>query len=87
MVHLRTLLVATIACIKCHAFAPSSHHHSAQIHVCNKAVRKGNHHPRHLFRELITEDEEDLRADIAVIKKQDGLDDFLKVDDRLCVVK
>jgi hypothetical protein len=41
----------------------------------------------HLFRELLSDDEEDLRADIAVIKEQDGLDDFLKQDDRLCVIK
>jgi hypothetical protein len=43
--------------------------------------------PLHLFRELLSDDEEDLRADIAVIKEQDGLDDFLKQDDRLCVIK
>ncbi len=40
-----------------------------------------------LFRELISNDEEDLRADIAVIREQVGLDEFLKVDDRLCVIK
>lgn len=43
--------------------------------------------PRPLFRELITDDEEDLRAEITAIKKQDGLDEFLKIDDRLCVIK
>ena len=42
---------------------------------------------RPLFRELISNDEEDLRADIAVIREQVGLDEFLKVDDRLCVIK
>ena len=41
----------------------------------------------YLFRELISNDEEDLRADIAVIREQVGLDEFLKVDDRLCVIK
>eukprot|EP00571_Detonula_confervacea_P001167 CAMPEP_0172315184 /NCGR_PEP_ID=MMETSP1058-20130122/24341_1 /TAXON_ID=83371 /ORGANISM="Detonula confervacea, Strain CCMP 353" /LENGTH=171 /DNA_ID=CAMNT_0013029211 /DNA_START=298 /DNA_END=814 /DNA_ORIENTATION=+ len=49
--------------------------------------RKSNYHPRHLFHELISDEEEDLRAEITAIKKQDGFDDFLKVDDRLCVIK
>jgi len=45
------------------------------------------HVPRHIFRDLISDDEDDLRADITVIKKQDGLDEFLSADDRICVVK
>jgi hypothetical protein len=40
-----------------------------------------------LFREFLSDDEEDLRAKIAIIEKKDGLDEFLKRDDRLCVVK
>ena len=40
-----------------------------------------------LFRELISNDDEDLRADVSTIVKQDGLEDFLKSDDRLCVIK
>ena len=43
--------------------------------------------PVYLFRELISDDEEDLRADIAVIREQVGLEAFLRVDDRLCVIK
>lgn len=90
--HLRTLLFAAVAFIvvnsisKCHAFATSSYyvmHHKA----ATTSQRKSNYYPLPLFRELITDDDNDLRADIAVIKKQDGLDDFLKVDDRLCVIK
>eukprot|EP00804_Cyclotella_cryptica_P010734 CCRYP_005512-RA/>CCRYP_005512-RA protein AED:0.02 eAED:0.02 QI:192/1/1/1/0.5/0.33/3/1284/188 len=40
-----------------------------------------------VFRELITDDQEDLRADISVIIKQDGLNRFLQADHRLCVIK
>ena len=49
--------------------------------------RPSLHLPRQLFRELISDDQEDLRTDISTIIKQDGLDEFLKVDDRLCVIK
>mmetsp|Transcript_12354 Transcript_12354/g.19983 ORF Transcript_12354/g.19983 Transcript_12354/m.19983 type:complete len:207 (-) Transcript_12354:517-1137(-) len=90
--HLRTLLFATVAYIimvntikTCHSFIPTSHrlvHHQATT-----TQRKSNVYPRSLFRELIMDDEEDLRADITVIKKTDGLDNFLKEDDRLCVIK
>ena len=90
--HLRTLLFATVAYIimvhtikTCHSFTPTSHrlvHHQATT-----TQRKSNVYPRSLFRELIMDDEEDLRADITVIKKTDGLDNFLKEDDRLCVIK
>jgi hypothetical protein len=41
----------------------------------------------YLFREFLSDDEEDLRAKIAIIEKKDGLDEFLMRDDRLCVVK
>jgi thiol-disulfide isomerase/thioredoxin len=40
-----------------------------------------------LFRELISDDEEDLRADVSVIVKQAGLNTFLQADDRICVIK
>ena len=43
--------------------------------------------PLSLFRELISDDEEDLRADIAAIREQAGLDEFLKLDERICVIK
>jgi hypothetical protein len=43
--------------------------------------------PLSLFRELISDDDEDLRADIAAIKEQAGLDEFLKLDERICVIK
>ena len=54
---------------------------------CRPLAHWENSSSRYLFRELISDDEEDLRADIAVIRKQDGLEQFLRVDDRLCVVK
>lgn len=40
-----------------------------------------------VFRELVSDNEEDLRVNIASIKKKDGLDKFNKDDDRLCVIK
>lgn len=89
--HLRTLLFATLAVYsitKCHSFTPSSYYHL--IHQPQASAIQRTYYPirpRHLFREFISDEEEDLRADIAVIKKQEGLDDFLKVDDRLCVIK
>lgn len=43
--------------------------------------------PLPLFRELISDDEEDLRTDIAAIREQSGLEAFLKADDRICVIK
>ena len=43
--------------------------------------------PLSLFRELISDDDEDLRADIAAIREQAGLDEFLKLDERICVIK
>jgi thiol-disulfide isomerase/thioredoxin len=39
-----------------------------------------------IFRELISNEEDDLRVNIASIEKKDGLDKFLREDDRLCVV-
>ena len=43
--------------------------------------------PLHLFRELLLDDEEDLRTDIAKTEEQFGLDEFLMRDNRLCVIK
>eukprot|EP00584_Thalassiosira_punctigera_P020997 CAMPEP_0172573540 /NCGR_PEP_ID=MMETSP1067-20121228/136243_1 /TAXON_ID=265564 ORGANISM="Thalassiosira punctigera, Strain Tpunct2005C2" /NCGR_SAMPLE_ID=MMETSP1067 /ASSEMBLY_ACC=CAM_ASM_000444 /LENGTH=174 /DNA_ID=CAMNT_0013366147 /DNA_START=428 /DNA_END=952 /DNA_ORIENTATION=+ len=66
----------------CHAFTPSS----LQL-VHDYASRKNIRYPQNLFRELIMDDNEDLRTEIAVINKMDGLEKFLKKDDRLCVIK
>lgn len=86
--HLGALVLAilsTYTITGCHSFCPSS---CNLIHQpIRSAQRKGKHHRRPLFKELISDDGEDLRADITVIKKQDGFDNFLKVDDRLCVIK
>ncbi|KAL7463021.1 hypothetical protein ACHAXS_003393, partial [Conticribra weissflogii] len=40
-----------------------------------------------VFRDLVSDDDEDLRPRIATIAKQQGLDDFLRADDRLCLIK
>ncbi len=40
-----------------------------------------------IFRELVSNDEIDLRVNITSIQKKDGLEKFLHEDDRLCVIK
>ena len=40
-----------------------------------------------IFRELVTNDEIDLRANITSIQKKDGFEKFLQEDERLCLVK
>mmetsp|Transcript_40924 Transcript_40924/g.85978 ORF Transcript_40924/g.85978 Transcript_40924/m.85978 type:complete len:223 (-) Transcript_40924:1092-1760(-) len=95
-VHLRTLFFAAVAYIiiafhsktVCHAFTlPASqtvaHYKPTKIH----REHKNDYVRLTVFRELVLDDEEDLRTDIAVIKKADGLDNFLNQDDRLCVIK
>ena len=95
----RTSSLATAACLlvlssitTCNSFTvpnePSKcpiNHHRSDTTIQRRPIVVPP--PLHLFRELLSDDEEDLRADIAVIKEQDGLDDFLKQDDRLCVIK
>ncbi len=44
-------------------------------------------HLQMIFRELVTNDEIDLRANITSIQKKDGLENFLQEDERLCLVK
>lgn len=86
--HLRALCFATILAYTittCHSFTPTPH--NLIHHPCTAIQRRSNSYPLNIFRELISDDEQDLRADITVIEKQDGFDDFLKVDDRLCVIK
>lgn len=63
----------------CHSFVSDAYHMHNNI-LSSVGERR-------LFRELISDDQEDLRTDISTIIKQDGLDEFLKVDDRLCVIK
>jgi hypothetical protein len=41
----------------------------------------------HLFRELLSDDEEDLRTNVDVIDGRDDLDAFLGRDNRPCVIK
>lgn len=83
-------IVIMMACTMsaCHSFTSSS----LPVHMmCHEQSisfqRRLSTSSLYLFRELISNDEEDLRADIAVIREQVGLDEFLKVDDRLCVIK
>lgn len=74
----------------CHSFTPTNSYHTyIENHGASGTIFQRNDKliPLHLFRELISDDEEDLRADISVIQKQDGLDEFLNVDDRTCVIK
>ena len=74
----------------CHSFTPTNSYHTyIENHGASGTIfqRYDKLIPLHLFRELISDDEEDLRADISVIEKQDGLDEFLNVDDRICVIK
>jgi len=60
---------------------------SSDAFTLNSAYRCKSTTAISLFRELITDDDEDLRADITTIVKQDGLKEFLHTDDRLCVIK
>lgn len=59
---------------------------SSSTHTLKPFVRRKTT-ARTLFRELITDDDEDLRADISTVAKEDGLESFLQADDRLCVIK
>ena len=85
------LIVVMTACAisACHSFAPPQRMQQMMMSLRQSTAiqRIRNTSPLPLFRELISDDEEDLRADIAVIKEQVGLDNFLKVDDRICVIK
>lgn len=63
------------------AFSPSS---GAPSSIASVRRKRSN---LSLFRELISDDEEDLRPAISTIVKQDGMEKFLQADDRLCVIK
>ena len=78
-----TILIHTAAI--CHAFNPTSHH--TFYHQTNKARRTEIGGRLFVFRDLILNDDEDLRAVVTVIQKADGLDNFLAEDDRLCAIK
>mmetsp|Transcript_27401 Transcript_27401/g.65138 ORF Transcript_27401/g.65138 Transcript_27401/m.65138 type:complete len:182 (-) Transcript_27401:910-1455(-) len=41
----------------------------------------------HLFKDLVVDHEDDLRADIVSIQKKEGLESFLDKDERLCIIK
>lgn len=62
----------------CHSFTRS---------ICAHHVHNTYSIQRHLFSELVSNDDEDLRPDICMIEKQSGLDKFLNRDDRMCVIK
>lgn len=69
----------------CQSFSITDRHpailSSRQIKISSQ------HHVLMVFRELVSDNEEDLRVNIASIEKKDGLDKFNKDDDRLCVIK
>ena len=83
------LTVASSLVHLCSAFCtPNSYYRLSIRQQKNNAIqRKNSGFTLPLFRELVTDEDEDLRADISIIRRQEGLDDFLKMDDRLCVIK
>lgn len=62
----------------CHSFTGS---------ICAHHVHKTYSIQRHLFSEFVSNDDQDLRPDIYIIKKQTGFDEFLNIDERICVIK
>ena len=50
-------------------------------------AKRRTSHLQMIFRELVTNDEIDLRANITSIQKKDGFEKFLQEDERLCLVK
>lgn len=90
MLHLSTLLLASLSFLititKCQSFTSSPCHLVRHQHQA-VSIRKGNYQALRIFHGLVSDEEEDLRAEIATIKKKDGLDDFLNIDDRLCLIK
>jgi thiol-disulfide isomerase/thioredoxin len=75
------LISLCISLILSDAFSPCSGAPSTRASVRRKKSNLS------LFRELVGDDEEDLRAAISTIVKQDGLEKFLQSDKRLCVIK
>lgn len=62
----------------CHSFTKS---------ICAHHVHNTYSTQRYLFSEFVSNDDEDLRPNIICIEKQSGLDEFLNIDDRMCVIK
>ena len=68
----------------CQSFTTTIHHH--ELHPTRSKPRNASH-LQMIFRELVSNDEIDLRVNITSIQKKDGLEKFLHEDDRLCVIK
>ncbi len=86
----RIVFVIMIALSPCSSFTPRCPQPQLiMLHIqpTNSILPRRTISPVHLFRDLVGDDEEDLRADIVVIREQLGMEAFLKVDDRLCVIK
>lgn len=64
----------------CHSF-------TTELYPTNNAKRWNTSHLQMIFRELVSNDEIDLRVNITSIQKKDAFEKFLKEDDRLCVIK
>jgi thiol-disulfide isomerase/thioredoxin len=86
----KSLIVAATAYILlasvplcCQSFTTTQELHP----TISKRRNTSSSHLQMIFRELVSNDEDDLRVDIASIQKKDGLEKFLKQDDRLCVIK
>eukprot|EP00569_Conticribra_weissflogii_P003956 CAMPEP_0171344168 /NCGR_PEP_ID=MMETSP0878-20121228/18814_1 /TAXON_ID=67004 /ORGANISM="Thalassiosira weissflogii, Strain CCMP1336" /LENGTH=215 /DNA_ID=CAMNT_0011847293 /DNA_START=182 /DNA_END=829 /DNA_ORIENTATION=- len=58
----------------------------AKTHI-TVAAKNADSRLNAFFSDLISDDDEDLRPRIDTIAKQQGLENFLKVDDRLCLIK
>ena len=67
----------------CHSFTTTSTVHGYPTHHAKRRTS----HLQMIFRELVTNDEIDLRANITSIQKKDGFENFLQEDERLCLVK
>ena len=63
--------------------------HSLVTTMIGRSPSLVNAKPRtlRLFKDLVVDHEDDLRADIISIEKKEGLESFLDKDERLCVVK
>ena len=62
--------------------------HDLQYASNNRShTKRRTSHLQMIFRELVTNDEIDLRANITSIQKKDGFENFLQEDERLCLVK
>eukprot|EP00984_Skeletonema_dohrnii_P003804 scaffold1310_cov128-Skeletonema_dohrnii-CCMP3373.AAC.7 len=83
----RYLITAAAAvCIIILASVPSCCQ-SFTAHATISKRRNASPHLQMIFRDLVSNDEIDLRVSITSIQKKDDFEKFLQEDDRLCVIK